>query len=132
MPKSDWLKNAFLNHLYNGAALTLPATIYIALYTSAPTTAGGGTEVAGGAYARVAITRNTTNFPTTSNGTMANAVVANYAQATAAWGSIVAAASFDALTGGNMIKFGVMLTPRTIGVGDQFSFAPGAILDTET
>ena len=37
------------------------AAIYLALFTAMPSDSGGGTEVSGGSYARVAITNNATN-----------------------------------------------------------------------
>ena len=49
--KSDYLENEILDHVLGGADYSRPATVYIALYTAAPTDAGGGTEVTGGSYA---------------------------------------------------------------------------------
>ena len=51
---SDYLENALLDHVLGTTSYSQP-TIYVALYTTAPTDAGGGTEVSGGSYARVAV-----------------------------------------------------------------------------
>lgn len=59
---SRYLKAALLEEAFGAAAFTAPATLYLALYTVAPTDNGGGTEVTGGSYARKAVTNNTTNF----------------------------------------------------------------------
>lgn len=53
---SDYLENKVLDHVYRNVAYTAPTGTYLALYTVAPTDAGGGTEVTGGGYARQAIT----------------------------------------------------------------------------
>ena len=49
---SDYLEDKVLDHVFGGNAYTAPSTLYVALYTVAPTDTGGGTEVSGGAYAR--------------------------------------------------------------------------------
>ena len=48
---SDYLEDKVLDHVFGGNAYTAPSTLYVALYTVAPTDTGGGTEVSGGAYA---------------------------------------------------------------------------------
>jgi len=48
MSKSDYLEGKVLDHLLGRTTYTAPATVYVALYTSAPTDSGGGTEVSGG------------------------------------------------------------------------------------
>lgn len=52
--KSDYLENANLNWLRGTAFPAAPSTLYVGLYSAAPTDAAGGTEFAGNAYARVA------------------------------------------------------------------------------
>ena len=118
--KSNYLNNKFLNMIFNGAAFTPPTTLYCGLFTAAPTDAGGGTEVSGGAYARVAVTPNSTNFPVTSTQSISNAIPITFPTATANWGTVVAAAFFDAATGGNMLYWGPLSVNQTINSGSQF------------
>ena len=124
---ADYLKNKLLNLMFNITAYVFPTTVYIALYTAAPTSAGGGTEVTGGSYARVAITCDTTNFPVTSTGEMANAVALNFAQATAPWGTVVAWAMKDASSAGNFLFYGAINPNKTIGTGDILSIGIGVL-----
>ena len=49
---SDYLEDKVLNHVFGGTAYTAPSTLYVGLYTAAPSDTGGGTEVSGGSYAR--------------------------------------------------------------------------------
>lgn len=119
MAKSDYLENKILNFVFNGGSFTAPSTVYLALFTSEPTDAGGGTEVSGGSYARKAVTCNTTNFPLTTTGIITLATAQAFATATADWGTVVAFAIFDALSGGNMLYWVLLGTPRTILNGDS-------------
>lgn len=129
--KSDYLENAVLDHLLGKTTYTAPATLYIALFTAAPTDAGGGTEVTGGSYARAAVTNNTTNFPNASEGAKSNSVAVAFAQATASWGTVTHLGIFDALTSGNLLYWAALTTPKTIQNGDAVSFAAGQLQFTE-
>lgn len=129
--KSDYLENKILDHMLGGPDFTRPATVYVALFTVAPTDAGGGTEVTGGSYARVAYTNNATNFPAAAGGVKANAVVINFVAATAAWGTIVAFALFDAASAGNLLFWANLTAPKIINNGDAFDFSIGALQFTE-
>lgn len=131
MSKSNHLGNAILNHMLGGPDYVRPPTIYIALFTAAPTDAGGGTEVVGGSYARAAVTNDATNFPAAVAGVKANGVAINFAQATAAWGTVVAFGIFDALSGGNLLFWGNLTTPKTVQSGDTPNFSIGALTITE-
>ena len=51
---TDFLEDKILNHVFRNVAYTAPATVYVGLFTTATTDAGGGTEVTGGGYARQA------------------------------------------------------------------------------
>ena len=129
MPGSiaNYAENKILDHVLGGPDFTRPATVYVALYTVAPSDTGGGTEVTGGAYARAAVTNNATNWPAAANGLKSNGTVITYAQATAAWGTIVAFAVFDAASGGNMLVHGTLTENKVIGSGDTAQFAVGDI-----
>lgn len=118
---SDYLENAALNHVFRNTALTSPSAVYLALFTVAPTDAGGGTEVSGGGYARQAIT-----FGAPSGGAIANTGAVAFTASGAAFGSVVAVGIFDASTGGNMLAWDA-ITSATIGDGDTLNFAIGDI-----
>lgn len=129
--KSDTLENMILDHLFGAVALTLPAAWHFALFTVAPTDAGGGTEVSGGAYARVSVTRNQTNFPAAANGSMKNATAITFPAATAAWGTIVAIGIYDAATLGNLRFWQSLTTSRVVNSGDTFSIPANSLTLTE-
>jgi hypothetical protein len=106
--------------------------VYLALFTAMPTVAGGGTEVAGGSYARVAITNDAAEWPNMVAGVKANAIAKTFAEASANWGNIVGVGLFDALAVGNLQDFAPLQTVKTINNGDQLSFSIGALQFTET
>jgi hypothetical protein len=98
-----------------------PATVYLALFTAAPTDQGGGTEVSGGGYARQAVTfaAPTDNGASSGSQTSPTADV-TFPVATADYGTVVAAGLFDAATGGNLLLYGSLTESKTINAGDQF------------
>jgi hypothetical protein len=122
---TNYFENLLLNHMLGGAAYTNPATWYLALYTATPGEAGGGTECTGGAYARVALTNNTTNFPTTTTSSKSLGVAAAFAEATNNWGTITGFALCDASSGGNICLYGNLTAPIVISQGDVARIAVG-------
>lgn len=129
--KGNYLNNALLDHVLGNIPYTPPATLYFALYTAAPTDAGGGTEVTGGSYARIGVTNNSTNFPAASNQTKKNANLIDFGTASANWGTIVAVGVFDQLTGGNLLYWGPLTVNKTINAGDSFKIAANNATFTE-
>jgi len=129
--KSDYLENKLLDHVLGGGDYTRPATVYVALFTVAPSDSGGGTEVSGGSYARVAVTNNATNWPAASGGAKSNGTEITFAEATASWGTVVAFAIFDAATAGNMLYWATLTTSKAIDSGDTAKFAVGDLDVTE-
>lgn len=102
-------------------------TVYLALFTAAPTDAGGGTEVttAGSAYARQQVPAGSWAAP--SGGSIVTSADVNFPAATSAWGTITHIALFDAATGGNMIWYGPLAVAKAIGTGDIFRMAAGQL-----
>jgi hypothetical protein len=111
---SNFLENALLNRVFNGAALSLPSTLYIGLFTAAPTDAGGGTEVSGNNYSRLAVPADTTNFPTSTSGSVQNALTLTFAIPSGNWGTVTHIGIFDAATAGNLLVWGALSSPRVI------------------
>lgn len=130
---SDFLELELLDHVFGNAAYSAPATLHVALFTAAPSDSGGGTEVSGNAYARVAVTNNATNFPAASGGSKANGTAITFAQATpSGWGVVVAFGIFDASTSGNLLAWADLTASKTVDPLDTVSFAIGALTITLT
>lgn len=133
--QSDYLNSQILNWLKGTTFAAAPATTYVALFTTAPTSdAGtGGTEVSGGSYARVGITSSSGWSAISGGGTVAeqisNAGVVTFATPSANWGTVVAVGLYDALTVGNLLYFAT-ITSQVINSGVVASFAVGALVIT--
>jgi len=128
--KTDYLENKLIDHLFRGTPFTAPSTLYVALFTAAPGEAGGGTEVSGGSYARVGVANSATEWdaPVGGNATTANTNAITFPAPTADWGQVTHWGIFDAATGGNLLIYAALNTPKTINNGDPApSFAPGAL-----
>lgn len=124
-------ENSILKARFGGAADTVPATWYVGLSTTTPTDSVGGSEPSGGAYARVAVTNNTTNFPAPTAGSISNGAAITFPAPTANWGTVTHFELFDAATAGNRCYWGALGTARTINNGDSApSFAVGALTIT--
>jgi hypothetical protein len=127
--KTDTLETAILNHLLRGLPYTPPSALFLGLFTTAPTDAGGGTEVSGGSYARQAITPATWNAP--SGGACTNAGTITFPTASASWGTVVAFGLFDSLTGGTLLIWGTPVVNQTVNSGDVVTIEPGALTISE-
>lgn len=136
---SDFLENKLIDWLLRGQAIGItgasagagsgPTSVWVALYTANPTDAGGGTEVSGGAYARVQIASSLANWAgtqsagstTASSGTggvTSNNSAVTFPAPTANWGSVTGFGLFDASTAGNLLIWGALGTAKTVNNGD--------------
>jgi hypothetical protein len=115
---SNYTENLVLTWLFTGSSATRPTAWYVGLFTAAPSDSGGGTEVTGNGYARVAT--GTISGSGTAT-TFTNAAAIEFAAASGGnWGTIGWAAIFDASTSGNMIAWAPLTTSKDINDGDIF------------
>lgn len=122
MAFSDYLEDKLLKHTFANTAFTSPGTVYLGLFTAAPSDTGGGTEVSGGSYARIscAFSVSGTN-PTTAT----NSSAAEFATATGSWGSVGWVGVYDASSSGNLLAWSALTTAKTVSSGDVFRFDGG-------
>ncbi|WP_134682573.1 phage tail fiber protein [Brevibacillus migulae] len=121
---TDYLENKLINHVLRGQAYTPPTAIYVALFTTATTEAGGGTEVTsvGSGYTRMQVV-----FTDSTAGATSNTADIIFPVALSDWGTIVDVALFDAQTGGNMLFHGPATVAKPIQSGDQYVLRAGEI-----
>lgn len=118
---SDFLEDELLDHVFGGAAYSSPAAVHLALFTVAPTDAGGGTEVSGSGYAR-----QQTAFDVSSGGATANTALESFTASGGNFGDVLAIGIFDAATVGNLLAWDT-ITSATVNDGDTIEFAAGDI-----
>ena len=112
--KSTYLANKILDAHKGGVTYVAPATIYYALFTTAPTASGGGVEVSGGSYSRPSASNNLTTYPSSSGGAKKIGVALTWPAPTADWGVCVGIGEFDNNVGGNLLTYEPFATPVTI------------------
>jgi len=113
---TDYTENLVLTWVFTTNSATRPTAWYVGLFTAAPSDTGGGTEVTGNGYARVAT--GTISGSGTAT-TFTNAAAIEFAAASGGnWGSIGWAGIFTASTGGTLLAWSPLTTARTINDGD--------------
>ena len=115
---SNYLENKVLDHILGTTAYTMPTTVYLALYTTAPNDAGGGTQVTGGSYAR-----QTAVFDAASSGATQNTTNIDFVNMPSC--TVVAIGVFDALTAGNLLVWGTLSSNKSLDAGDTLRVATG-------
>ena len=136
---TDHAENKLVDCLFRGQSCSIPATWYVGLDTVACSQSGGGTEVTGGSYARVAVTSSLANWAGTQSsgsttastgtgGTTSNNASITYSTPTATWGTVVSYRLWDALTSGNAWLCSNLTTNRTISNGDAAPLFPAGAL----
>ena len=122
---TDFSESLVLNWLLTSGSPARPTSWYIALYTVAPSDTGGGTEVAGGGgYVRESCTFSVSGTtPTTAS----NSASIEYPEATAGWGTVVAAGVMTAASAGTLLAYANLTTSKAIDTGDILRFNTGEI-----
>ena len=126
---SDYLENQLRDHIFRTASFTKPTVLAVALFTAAPSDAGGGTEVSGGGYARVLRNPLDANWTAASavDGLTDNAADITFPAATAPWGTITHIGIFDAATAGNLLFWAPLAASKTVNTGDTFYIPAGSL-----
>jgi hypothetical protein len=122
---TDYTESLALNWLLTANSATRPTAWYVALFSTATTDAGGGTEISttGTGYARQSVTFS---VAVNSGVTKAsNSSTVTFPTATSNWGTVTYMAIYTAATGGNPLFHGPLATARTITTGDAFQITSG-------
>lgn len=120
--------NRILDRNFGGTAYTPPATMYFGLSTTTIQIDGtGASEPSGGAYARVALTNDKTNWGVASNGALTNLSAVTFPESTTSWGTITYVGIWDASTSGNIWFFDALTPSRAVASATTVLFAIGAI-----
>ena len=136
--KTNAFETDFLELLFNNVALAnigdagglqpsaAPGSLFIALFTTDPGEAGGGTEATFGGYARQAVVRSGVGWTVAGNNAT-NAAVISFPEATSGSETITHFAIMTALSGGDMLFHADVDTGRLVATGVTVEFAAGAL-----
>lgn len=126
------LERQMLAHTLAIAPMPTLARVYVALCQTAPTEAAGGSELAGGGYARTAATFTLLSVPANA---ASNAAAVDFAPATADWRPISHFELWTAATGGTRLYWGQLLDPTDgapieidVLSGSAVRFSPGSLV----
>ena len=122
---TDYLEDKVLDHVFGGSAYTAPTTLYVGLFTAAPSDTGGGTECSGGSYARKSMAAMTVSG--TSPTTATNGAAVEFVTATGSWGTVTHVGIFDAASSGNLMAWAALTTSKAVTSGDVFRFNAGEL-----
>lgn len=114
---SNYAETLALTYLLTNGSATRPTAWYVGLFTSDPTDAGSGTEVAGNGYARKAVSFSVSGDTATNSGTV------TFDPATGSWGTISHIGIYDSLTTGNLLFHGSVTVSKQIDNGDTFQIS---------
>ena len=128
MSATNFLEDAILNVLRGTTFPAVPTNFYVALHTADPGESGAGAEVAGGSYARVAMSpaAGTWDAPAGSGATQ-NTGAITFPTPSGAWGVVTHFANWDAASGGNCWIYGALSASRSPASGDTVRFVAGAL-----
>lgn len=135
---SNYLENNLIDYVLRGQAFTAPTNVYVGLLTAAPSDTGGGTEVSGNNYARVAVASSMANWAGTQSagsttassgtgGTTSNNAAISFQTPSGTWGTVTHVGVYDASTSGNLLFYAALTVSKTINSGDTVEFAAGAL-----
>ncbi|MBI2817961.1 MAG: hypothetical protein HYX72_13590 [Acidobacteria bacterium] len=129
--KSQSHTDAVLNVL-RGTNLIAPASVYVGLFSTAPTDDGStGTELSGNGYTRQQVTFGAPAADTGNLRKVSNTNVITFGPATADWLQAVAFGVWDAATNGNLLYWDSLTTAKTVQNGDSAQFGIGALVVKE-
>lgn len=121
---SDHAEKLLLDFLMTTGTATRPTNWYIALYTAAPSDAGGGTEVSGAGYARQSVAFDAAATP---GGTTSNSADVSFTAAGGDYGTVTHLGIFDASSAGNLLWHGALTASKAVEDGDTITFTAGNI-----
>ena len=131
MSMSDYLEKKVMDHVFGKAAFGARSNLFVALFTVAPSDAGGGTEATGGGYARVSTAPAGWSAATGTDATVTNTAVISFPTATtggySAGANLVGFALYDAATAGNLMFYGPLGIAKGVAEGDTPEFAASSL-----
>lgn len=131
--KSNYLSQKLLDAEFGLGTYTFPTNAYLALFTTAATAAGPGTEVSGNNYSRVAVPMSSANW-SRSGQTITNLNQILFPIFSGAVSTVVSVGVMDQLSGGNLLWFADLpgAYQKSFAANDQAVYPAGSITVTES
>ncbi len=128
MAFSNYLEDQITNWI-NGQTFASAITggTFVQLYSQDPTESGSAT---GALYSRVNVAAGGWTRVTSGTASVANTGAITITSSAASGATATYVAVFDALTGGNMLFYGLLAASKVIATGDEVKFNAGALVLT--
>ena len=125
---SDYMEAKIVDAFLRNTAYTPAATVYVALFESAPGEGTGGIETAYTNYVRQAAAWTALDV----NGQTKNAALITFPANgnPSASATITHMAIYDAATGGNRLMYAALTSAKTLAPGDVLAYAANACVFT--
>lgn len=131
MAMTAYLQKKLGDHALGIASWTMPAAVYLAIFSASPGESGSlASEISGGSYARVSLTSLMGAFDSVT-GIAVNASAVTFAAPTAAWGLALYVAIVDASSAGNVLYYAPLANPRIFNNGDPAFTIPAGSLSVQ-
>ena len=111
---TNYMEKTVLNAMGGNGSPVASMSLWMGLFTTAPSDASGGTEVSGGNYARKSVGAWVTATVVGSGVGFSNVTNTTFGTATGAWGAVSCFALFDDSSTGNMILWSSLTIPQTV------------------
>ena len=121
---THFLSNNLANAALRNTSYTGPATVYVSLYSTAPTANTAGTEITGNGYSRQSVA-----FDAPSEGAVDSSGNVTFSASGNAWPTVVAVGLVDASTGGNIL-FYENIAGRNLKPADELKIDAGELVIT--
>ena len=123
----DYLQDALINFLFRGGSFSPPSTVYMALHSGDPGSAGTANEISGTNYERLALATSVWSAPVAGSGIVTLNTDVLSAIAGSEWGNIPWVTIKSALTSGNSwMKFEVPDGGFEVHTGERFRLLAGS------
>lgn len=127
---SDFAEKLLLDYIMGGASPTRPTVWAVGLSTASPVASAGSEIAAGSGYARNTLTAGAAASPA---GSVSNVNAMSFGPfSTGCTVSGITVWDNMTIANGNLLWYGVLATPRTIGAGDSLTMVQGALVITIT
>lgn len=114
MSASNFLENQLITAVLDGGTYTGPTTLYLSLYSTAPTESSAGTELSGSGYARQTVTFSVDVTTILDQTQATNTANVTFGPATADWSTATGWAVTDQSTAGNVLFYNTFNTGQTV------------------
>jgi hypothetical protein len=128
--RSAYLSAKLISHTLGGVSYSPPATVYFALFSTAPTATFAGIELTGANYSRVSKTNDTTLWQAVGN-YVVNKEAITFPTASSTWIGSEAFGIYDAAVAGNLLYFYNLPSALTVLANTFVTIPVGSLIITE-